>query len=171
MNKKAYFFLIDAIIGLLVLSIGITLVVTSTVFQEPVRQTELLNVDLLSAFTKQIKDKSGVYCGIDGALAQDGNITDTENTFLQQFGEFYYRYQQGCTFCLDLIRNCIKEVVDVNSLAPHSMELKINHEYIYAVNNSQKNLSFLVIPQRSITFGTYGNQYYGPYLAEIIVWN
>lgn len=171
MQKRGYFFLIDAIIALFVIGIGITLVLTTTTSPEPVRQPELLDVDMMAILQKRVMDIDDTYCGAESSLVSDENITNQEDRLLQQLGSLYYRHQQGCIFCIELIQNCLNEVLPVNSLAPYSFELTINQEYIHAINTTPRNESHLVIPQRSITFGIYNNQFFGPYTAELFVWN
>lgn len=171
MNKKGYFFLIDAIIALFVIGIGITLVITTTSSPEPVRQPELLDIDLMNILQQRVNSIDDDYCGAESALVIDGNISDPNDRLLQQFGSLYYRDQQGCVFCIELIQNCINSLVLINNLGPYSIELNINHKYIHAINTTLRNESRLVIPQRSITFGVYHNQFFGPYTVEMFVWN
>lgn len=172
MYKKGYFFIIDAIIALFVLMIGITLVVSSYSFQQPTRQLELLDSDILVTLQTQIKNNGNLYCGIGGELMQpwDMNITDAENTYLQQFGEFYYRNETGdCDFCNELIETCAQQLFP--DIFPYSLNLTINDESVFYIDNSDLSSATLIIPRKDIVFGTYNQQAYGPYLVEVTMWN
>ena len=89
-NKKGYFFTLDAVLGLLVLVIGVVLIASSYVKSPQSAQVEFLSDDLLNFFFNvKVKDLNNPYAGIGGQLWNQGEITDGDNSLLQQIGEFY----------------------------------------------------------------------------------
>lgn len=169
MHKRGYFFLIDAIIALFVLAVGISLVVSSYSFKQPTRQLELLDVDIMAALRTPLRESGDPLCGNSGVMIVNGNITDIDNTFIQQFGEFHYRQLQGCTFCYSLVRNCTFSLFP--NIAPYSMEVSIDNAFVFGMNYTEKNMSKLIIPQRDIAFGIYNQSSYGPYVVEVVTWS
>jgi hypothetical protein len=178
MNKKAYFFLIDAIIAMFVLAIGVSLIVSSYTFKQPVRQLEMLDADVISTLRAPIRSNADSYCGNGGLLNDpsdpvlpNSNITNLGNSYLQQFAEFYYRNQTGCGYCLELIEDCFNSIIPSSHIEPYSVEFVIDDDFGFGINTTDIENATLLIPQRDIVFGMYGQEAYGPYLVELTLWN
>ena len=69
LNKKAYFFLIDALLALGVLTVGIVMVFTLYTNVPSKEQPAILSDDLMDFFANnKIKDVNNEYVGLGGTL-------------------------------------------------------------------------------------------------------
>ena len=81
--------MLDAVLALTVLIIGIVIIASSFISRPQPSQVDVLTTDLLKFMSeKKIKDLNNPYSGIGGELWKQGEITDAENSLLQQAGEF-----------------------------------------------------------------------------------
>ena len=136
LNKKAYFFLIDALLALGVITVGIVMVFTLYINVPSKEQPTILSDDLMDFFANnKIKDVNNEYVGLGGTLweteGQLGGIcngeeliVNGENTLLQQIAIFYEKSQgdagNDCYFnpdSEDLIERFIGNLVE-NILPP-----------------------------------------------------
>ena len=79
LKKRGYFFVLDAVLGLIVLVTGVVLITSSYINAPQPVQVELLSDDLLNFLSNtKIKDLNNPYAGIGGELWKQGEITDAE---------------------------------------------------------------------------------------------
>ncbi|MBW2995307.1 hypothetical protein KY312_03065, partial [Candidatus Woesearchaeota archaeon] len=128
MNKKAIYFSLDALIATLVLVLGIASYSTLTINKESFDQQYVLANDLLAVFSvltvsetnnSFVKDK-----------INDGNITNLNNTILEQIGEFWAKNETE--LARDLIKNISAELIP----ASLGFGVWIHNETIYTKNIS-----------------------------------
>lgn len=175
MNKKAYFFIIDAILALLVLSVGIGLVLTITYKMPAKTQSEFLSFDLMKPLNKKIR--GGIPgdrpCGSNGDYEQAGIITHPENTVLTQLAEFYYRQEiLEIEDTSDYMFQCVNDSIPLMNIEHHNLAILIDNFTIFENSTVDRyNETVKVrIPSRKVVFGFFNETFYGPYMAEVWVW-
>ncbi len=172
-KKRGYFFILDAMLALIVLSIGIFLITSSYVDVPQLAQVGLLADDLLNFLSNsKIKDINNPYAGIGGALWAQGLITDIENTLLQQIGEFY------ATGNIDTAEKFIANVSSGIIPPQFKYEFWIDGTILYpkvqsAEHTESRNSTEILLTSKKITFGIINkttSNLWGPYKAEVFVW-
>ena len=173
MNKKAYFFIIDAILALLVLTVGITLVLTLSYREPASTQSEFLSVDLMKPLDEKIR--GGIprtkLCGSGGTYEELGLI-NPENTVLTQIAEFYYRDALGDPDALEYAEQCAEDALPMANIKQYNFEIVVEDTSIYqnaTVNRDNESVR-VKIPSRRVVFGFYNDTFFGPYMAEVWVW-
>jgi len=173
LKKRGYFFVLDAVLGLFVLIIGVFLVTSYYIEVPQPVQVGLLSDDLLSFLSNtKIKDLNNPYAGIGGQLWQQGIITDTENSLLQQIGEFY------STNKLDTAEKFVQNVSVEVIPSQFRYEIWINTVLIYPKNPAPEHVNSkesteVMLTSKKITFGMVNkttSKVWGPYKAEVYVW-
>ena len=186
MNKKAFFFTIDAFIAFGVLIAGFLLVLATHTFQPIESQTIFFSKDLLEVFSSTKIDQvdnqlifqmrctnceCGTYCGL---------IKNIDNTLLEQMGEFVYRAnEKNCKNCMGAARE-IALTVSASLINPQFSyefvikETKAGKELEYTMLNRtlkpQDRTDLLIVSKRLI-YGIADNRdMFGPYIAEVRVW-
>lgn len=177
--KKAYIFSLDAIVAIGVMVIGIVLVLLSLSYTPIDSQAVSLSQDLINAlYSTRMYDLNDQDYPYVKFLKGNGNITNMENTILEQVGEFYYRNKTGvCANCMALAGNLVKNISYYSVPEQYSFEVLVNNISLYqrkstnpSVSN-EKNQSRLLMASKRI-FSGYINRtdMWGPYTAEVIVW-
>ena len=172
-KKRGYFFVLDAVLGLLILVLGVFLITSSYVNVPQPTQVKLLSDDLLNFLSnRKIRDINNPYAGIGGELWQQGVVTSGDNSLLQQIGEFYATDNLG--IAEKFIQNLSKDVVP----SQFEYEVLINGVLVYPKTpsaehiKSKSNTDILLISKK-ITFGILNKttgDLWGPYKAEVFVW-
>ncbi|MBL7054710.1 hypothetical protein ISS05_03045 [Candidatus Woesearchaeota archaeon] len=177
MNKKAYFFVLDAMLALGILVMGALLLVSAYTRTPEKGQTTNLAEDVLDFFADtKIEDFNNPIFGPAGTLVQDGTIKDAQKTLLQQLGEFYYKYNLDTSdeTYLTYARLLITEVTEDIVPAQYEYEFLIDDAKIYpetSTDQSKQN-SEVLFPARKICFETIDLtlDLFGPYEAEVLIW-
>ena len=194
LNKKAYFFLIDALLALGVITVGIVMVFTLYANVPSKEQPTILSDDLMDFFANnKIKDVNNEYVGLGGTLweteGQLGGIcngeeliVNGENTLLQQIAIFYEKSQgdagNDCYFnpdSEDLIERFIGNLVE-NILPPqYKFEFWMDDQLLYPETEQtvSKSKTKVLIPSKKIAYGIMNQEtgdMFGPYNAEVLVW-
>ena len=173
LKKRGYFFILDAVLGLSVLIIGVSLITSSYVKVPQAVQVGLLSDDLLNFLSNtKIKDLNNPYSGIGGYLWNQGVITDADNSLLQQIGEFYATNKPD--FAEKFIQNISIDVVPVQ----FGYEVWIDNTILYpqtpsAEHIKSRNSTWLLLTSKKLTFGIINkttSNLWGPYKAEVFVW-
>ena len=177
MNKKSYFFTLDAMLSLGVLVLGSFLIFTSFTKVPSKEQTAGLANDVSAFFsTTKIEDLDNPYCGIGGELWQQGYITNEDNSLLQQIGEFYHRYKKtNDAQLLTIAEKCVINVT--NELIPlqYKFEFWIDNVLLHPSSPTQQHIyskgnTTILLPSKNIAYGILDNDLFGPYEAEVLVW-
>ncbi|MEK6943295.1 MAG: hypothetical protein AABX00_04495 [Nanoarchaeota archaeon] len=172
-KKRGYFFVFDALLGLMIIIIGIVLINSFYVKIRPAAQASLLSDDFLTFLsTKKIKDINNAYAGVGGVLWSQGHITNADNTLLQQAGEFYKKKKY------DVAEQFILNVSDGVVPSQYLYELWMDDTLVYprgpdAAHNSSKSKTRLLVVSRKITFGVMNAtsaETFGPYKSEVYIW-
>ena len=173
LKKRGYFFILDAVIGLSVLVIGVFLVTSLYVNAPKPTQVQLLSDDLLNFLSNtKIKNLNNAYAGIGGELWQQGEITDSDNSLLQQIGEFYAKSK------LDTAEKFIQNVSKDAVPEQYMHEVWIDGILLYPraptpEHAKSKDSTKLLLTSKKLTFGIINkttSDMWGPYKAEVFVW-
>ena len=170
-DKKGYFFVLDAALGLGIIVIGFFLVRSSYIGMPQSSQVSFLSDDLLGYLSKtRIKDTNNAYVGIGGTLWNQGDITNSDNTLLEQAGEFYSK--NNLTLAEKFLSNVTYDIIPPSYL----YEIWINGNIIYPLNPSashmkSRNTTSILLTSKTVAFGLKGvTGLWGPYKAEVFVW-
>lgn len=173
-SKKGIYFTIEAVIAMMVISIGFGIILyLFVVLSKPpigIVQTDLYNtVDL---FSLQIQEISNGTCSAGSDATDDGNITDTSVTIMNQLGEFYYRYTAlSCDYCDELLKKCIVDFVDYREIQDNNLQISIENTAFYLNGTIAQENATVLLPFKMLLFGTRNNtEMWGPYIGEIRVW-
>lgn len=165
--------MLDALLALMVIVIGIFLITSSYVNVPQPAQVSLLSEDLLNFLSKtKIKSINNPYAGIGGYLWNQGEITDGENSLLQQIGEFYAENKADTA-------EKFMQNVSAGAIPPQfKYEVWIDGTLLYpktpsAEHAQSKNSTKLLLTSKKLTFGILNrstSSIWGPYKAEVFVW-
>ena len=173
LKKRGYFFVLDAVLGLIVLVIGVLLITSSYVNAPKITQVGFLSDDLLNFLSNtKIGNLNNPYAGIGGQLWNQGDITDADNSLLQQIGEFYAANKP------DIAENFIANVSAGIVPQQFSYEVWIDNTILYPrtltpEHIKSKNSTELLLTSKKLTFGILSkttSNLWGPYKAEVFVW-
>ena len=165
--------MLDAVLGTIVIVIGVILITSSYVNVPKPTQAGLLSDDLLNFLSKtKIRDLNNPYAGIGGDLWKQGLITDPDNTLLQQAGEFYAK--SNITLAGKFIQNVSIGIMPQQFRYEVWMDSVTLYPQIKTPEHiKSRNSTELLLTSKKITFGimnkTTGNVW-GPYKAEVFVW-
>ena len=173
LKKRGYFFVLDAMLGLFILMIGIFLVASFYLNAPQTAQVGLLSDDLINFLSNtKIKDLNSQYAGLGGELWNQGYISDSDNSLLQQIGEFYAR--NDLNTAQKFIQNVSVQVIPYQ----YEYEVWMNGKLLYPQNPTNNHLfskgnTTLLLTSKKITFGILNkttSNLWGPYKAEVFVW-
>lgn len=180
-NKKALYFTLEAIIALMVLSIGFTILVYlyMALAEPPVRSVQTDLYDLLEVLDQQILDLGEGTCSAQSSLVEEGIINDTTNSFLTQLGEFYYRMTDPSCDCEEeyqtYIENCITDFLEYQNLNDRNLHIKIENAVLYSSDEEDGRLdqanATVLFPFRVLLVGIYDKREpWGYYVSEVRLW-
>lgn len=168
-SRKGYYFIIDAILGILILSVAFVFLFSTPVSAPNKSRAILLANDVLSFLaTNKIEDINDPYAGVNGTLWGSSDITNSKNTLMQQIGEFYYHEKYG--IAANFISVVIRDIVPPQ----FNVEIVVEGRILYPTSPSpySKESSDVTVITKTITFGEdkAGNVVWGPYSFEVTVW-
>ncbi|MBN2458404.1 VWA domain-containing protein [Candidatus Woesearchaeota archaeon] len=131
-RKKAYFFTVDALLALFVIVTGILMISTLYIHERPGAQIGYLSQDFLNLFSEpKISDMNNSYLS---ELIQDGNITDLDNSVLEQIGILWVTGKQE--LAEKLARNISHQLIPDN----YGYSFIIGNDTILTNNRTQGKL-------------------------------
>jgi|TARA_B100001964_G_scaffold208023_1_gene240304 hypothetical protein len=186
LNKKAYFFLIDALLALGVIAVGTAMVFTLYTNVPSKEQPAILSDDLMDFFANnKIKDVNNEYVGLGGTLweteGQPGGIcngeeliANGENTLLQQVAIFYEK-SSGNSCYLNLVKKFILKLTENTLPTQYGFEFWMDDQLLYPETEQtvSKSKTKVLIPSKKIAYGIMNQEtgdMFGPYNAEVLVW-
>ncbi|MBN2459778.1 hypothetical protein JXB28_05830 [Candidatus Woesearchaeota archaeon] len=170
MDKRgAYFFVIDALIGGSIIFIGLILIFSSRVTKTESNPTLSLVNDFVTVIsTTQIRSFQGAYVQ---SLLDDGNITDRDNTLLEQLTEFYWLNQSGIRDTTAIMDNYLKEISKTVIPDYRSISISLNNTRLYHTQSLLPEEAGLGVGTQKISFYRINTTHiYGPVLFEVEVW-
>jgi hypothetical protein len=169
MNKRgAYFLVIDALIGASIIFIGLVIVFSSHVTKtESSPALSMLNDFVRVISTTQIRSFQGLYVQ---SLIEDGNITNRDNTLLEQLTEFYNLNQSGAKDTTAMMEEFLREVSKTVIPDYRSIAVYMNNTLLYRVQTVTPEQAGLGLSAQKISFYRNNTYIYGPVLFEVKVW-
>ncbi|MFW6230597.1 MAG: hypothetical protein ACOC32_01080 [Nanoarchaeota archaeon] len=199
MNKKGYFFVIDAFIALMILTVGVYMILSSYLNQLEKDQpafTSRTVVGFMSnlsigRFNSDYKFDTIMNYG----LGQE-NVNFIKNyklSILEQIGEFYYREQlssyprdrDGIPYGVSFSEGLAADVIDTLVPPQYEAEFRLydqqNDEIVTIYRRNENPLfaresSSLLVPAKMIIMGDFQDTetgspiLWGPYIVEVHIW-
>ncbi|MBI2133390.1 hypothetical protein HYU11_01770 [Candidatus Woesearchaeota archaeon] len=162
MSKRGYFFTLDAFVAMGIIVVGLFIVLGSYSYTPLGDLPEIMSGDILvSLSSTKVSEINSNYVR---ALIDNGTITNTENSVLQQLGEFYVNNQvsMGSRFMSNISSNII----------PRQYGVSVSIDNFQVFNEGPKLLpgSRTVVSSKSLVFGIYNGSMWGPFPAEVSMW-
>jgi len=178
-NKRAYFFILDAFIGGAVIFLTLMILLNSdnTINQ---RAREFSEADEYLNFLDQtqIQDLNNPYVN---TLILGGNISDTKNTIIEQIHYFHYMIYEGCAtqacknYYNDTARTMLANITQGLVAEKYGFDYLIkDSEANYSIFSKKLNeltKARTVLVARRIAFVPINKtRIYGPNIVEVKVW-
>ena len=142
LNKKGYFFIIDAVLALGVLAVGAFLIFASYTDVSSKGNPSLLSEGIMDFFANnKIKDIDNKYAGLSGTLwtdeGKEGGLCEgveltatAENTLLQQIAIFYEKSSDNSCY-LNLAEKFILKLTENVLPQKYEFELWMDDQLLY----------------------------------------
>ena len=173
MRKRGQYFTVDAFTALLVLSIGIFLIFAVNSYDTGSRGSQgLAESTAITLAQNQIKDLNYPFLR-DQILA--GNITNTDNTIMQQAFEFKRYFDSDLSGIYDPSASNLSarflEVMTAEVPDQFSFEILIDGDRIYG-RGTNSSTSEVLISNKQVLFGIFNKsgEFWGPVSGEIRIW-
>ncbi|KYK27086.1 hypothetical protein AYK26_00100 [Euryarchaeota archaeon SM23-78] len=170
MNKRgAYFFVIDALIAGSVIFLSLILIFTThTMVPDPTPTLRMVEDYTDFLITTKVREFQGPYVK---SLTEDRNITNLDNTLLEQLTEFYYYNESGIKDTSIIMNNYIQEISQGIIPDHRNFAISMNNTLLYSRVNRPIGDSKLVLSSRKISFKRINETFiYGPVVAEVKIW-
>lgn len=179
MNRRGYFFILDAFIAATIIAISLVAIMNSDVAVEQ-RTKEYSQIDEITQFLMDTKleDLDNQYVK---TLIADGNITDPRNSIMEQVDLFYYKAKYVCstlpcsTLNYNLSRNLLKNVSEPVISQKYGFNYVIMDTTInYSVHNRSldtRDASNFRIVNKRISYVRYNQtKTFLPHIVEFSIW-
>ena len=179
MEKRGQYFIIDAFMALVVLSIGLVLFFATGYYQPSSEHVQSLSQEIGNKLA-QTKVGDLNYDFVREHIA-DGNITNADNTLMQQAFEFKHYHDsvsEGDRRIYDPVRAnsnlsaTFLEIVMRTEPDQFNFDIIIDGESIYSRSSRDASESEVLISNRQMVFGSLNKsgEFWGPVIAEVRVW-
>lgn len=172
-NKKGFFFILDALLALTVVSVGVFLLVSSYSFTPTRPQTEVILEDVYTYLSDtEIQELNDPYAGIGGELWNTRVITEQENTLMEQIGELHAKGDDAIT----------EAFIDaaVSDLIPPQFRLQVavDGDSVYPDTEDQaligsRERTPLLLAKSTVVYGLLNlttQELWGPSTVTVSVW-
>ena len=163
-GKKAQYMTLDAFIASMIVAITLVIVLTARSSQPYTAQSELISKGFSESLSQaRLGELNNAYVTNS---TRAGNITNLDNTVLQQAVEFYFTARKDQSF--ELLKNVTQGLITPR----FSFKILINNEMIYNRTLSNENASSVLVTSKKIVFGVVNRtaMVYGPTITEVVVW-
>ncbi len=162
-SRKGYYFIIDALIGSTIIVISLILILNTNQVEQPVKSKYLLAEEFSSfIINNKIEDLNDPYIS---TLIQNGDITNTKNTIMEQITEFYYKGN------ISLATNLTRDIADSVVTGKNGFSYTIGNTTIYNRSVDRLNSSKLVVTSKKITYLlANATTMFGPEISEVKIW-
>ncbi len=160
--KKGYFFTLDAFLAIGILSVGLIMLYLSQSFAPSTVQAEFLAQDLLQTLgSTKLSIVNNNFID-DHRIA--GNITNMDNTILEQLGEFYFTNSIGNAqnFTLNITHNIVA--------ARYHYLISLDQTVLYNDSILHDNITDLSVAKNMVLGTINTSVLWGPYDVEVLVW-
>jgi len=184
LNKRAYFFLIDAILALGVLAVGGFLVFNFLLQAPPPGEPAILSKDVMDFFANnKVQDINNPKVGLEGTYWSSAEVTachgqtltpNQGNTLLQQVAALYAD-SLGNICYRGITRKYIENLTQGTFPPQYAFEFWMNGALLYPATEQTgpKNAAKVLIPSKRIVYGIRNQEtgdMLGPYDTEVLVW-
>lgn len=163
-GTKAQYLTIDAFIASMIVAVALVIVLAAKSAQPYTTQSELIS----KGFTESLSSSklSELNNPLIINMTKSGNITNADNTVLQQATEFYFTERRSSA--TELVKNVTYRLIPPQ----YSFKLLINNDLIYERAVSNENTSAVLVSSKKLIFGVVNRTalVYGPTITEIRVW-
>ncbi len=172
MNKRgAYFFVIDALIAAMVIFVSLIIIFTSHNMVPDTSSSVRMIEDYTNFLTNtKVREFQGEYVK---DLINDSNITNLDNTLIEQLTEFYY-YNTTGKDNTKIMWNFTQEISKGIIPDQRSVIVYMNKTLLYNRSVSPIKNSNLVLSSKKICFIRIVNNtqtfIYGPVMMDVMVW-
>jgi len=170
MNKRgAYFFVIDAMIAASIIFVSLMIIFASYSLQPESNPTLRMAEDYATfLMNTSIRQFQGDYVQL---LINNNNITDQDNTLLEQLTEFYYLNSNGIDKS-QIMANFTQEISQGIIPDQRSFAVYLNNTLIYnRTSNANINTTKLLLSTKKISFKRINETViYGPIILDIRIW-
>ncbi len=163
MEKGGQYFTLDAFIALIVVAIGLILVFSVGSYQSSLAQPQIIAQDFVNSIAQtKIKEVNNAFVR---QQIEGGNITNLDNTILQQAYEFK-KYGRAI-FSSWLLGNVTENLVPEQ----YKYEVLFGGESVLSRGTGQSTTT-LLISSKQIVFGVVNRseEFWGPVSVEVRVW-
>jgi hypothetical protein len=170
MNRKGYFFVMDAILGLAVMATAIAYLYSIHVYEQPKSQVYELTQGLMDSLSeKKMVEINNRY---KDQLILNGNITNAYSTIIEQASEFEYRnLTKGCGYCMNLSNNLVRNVTEGLIGDQYNFRISLNNTVIYERSRYKESSAILALKSSKLVYVMINeNETYGPTYAEVVLW-
>ena len=171
MNKKGYYFTLDALISVVILAIGFSLINSTYVSSPSSSAIEHISDDIFDLMS------SGIVGNFN--YSSLSLIENKGNTFLEAIGEKYYNDGEFCEgTCILGLNQTIQEIIIGNKIVSenHGFSMSIEDIEIYSVGTNHLEKTRALVSSKRIVFGYYEDEgtgdidFWGPYEMEVRTW-
>ncbi|MBC8501176.1 MAG: hypothetical protein H8D38_05450 [DPANN group archaeon] len=167
-KRGAYFFVLDALLGGAIFLISVVMIMGSYMNVPQTKQSYVLAEDLMNVLlnTKVIEFRDPFI----QYLADNGNITNPEQTLFQQIAELHYKDEDNLAF--NLTRNILDSLLPEQYGVSYIIMEEDKNTTIYNRSIDRINISKFTISSKKITFFAINQtDYFGPDITELKIWN
>ncbi len=163
MAKRGQYFTIDAFVALAVIATGLILIFAVNTYSPYSGPTQIMSQDFVNTLA-QIKIKE-VNDPFVMQQVRGGNVTNVDNTFMQQAYEFKRYY--GYSLSTWLISNVTQDLVPPQL----NFDVVVDGDVMFG-RGSGKDTSELLVSSKRIVFGVVNKtvEFWGPVVVEVNVW-
>ncbi len=162
MRKRGQFFSIDVFVAVAIIGVGLFVLYSSKVTEPSSTQTATLSADLMNGFTSlKMYEVDNPYII---QLIRDGNITNSDNTIIQQIAEFAF-YGKNAT-----AKNLTKNITEGRLPLQYAFAVYINGTMIYENRPLDPRSPNLITSKRIVSGVKNSTVFWGPVPAEVRVW-
>ncbi len=170
MGKRGYFFMMDAFLGIAIMLASAAYFYSIHYYEQPKGQLNLLTENMMGflADSKVV----GINNNYRDTLIANGNITNAENTIIEQVNEFEYREKRmGCAFCFNLSRNLLANLTHGVVEDRYNYQISLNGRVVYEKVLLPESASTVTLKSSRLVYTLInGSEMYGPSYAELAVW-
>lgn len=182
LNKKAYFFLIDSLLAMVILGAGTFMLLSTRTIESPTHQAEIYANDAMNHLSMHtVRDIRDEVIGYDGKYVRDGIITNPDMPLIHQIMEFYFQTQSNISGSEEYMNEFISRSLRKVTTQKYNMQFQI-YEYanerfvpfiLYKKGDSlERKGAKVIIPQRRFisSYDAETQTLRGPYILEVLVW-
>lgn len=162
MQKRGYFFTLDAFVAVVILVIGILIILSAQSFKPYETQTLFISEDVMAYLSgTNVQEINEPYIN---ELRSNGTIKNFDSTLIEQAGEFYANNDKQAA--AELIKAAIKSIIPPQ----FGYQILINNELIRNESVIPEDTKVLA-SSKAIVYGlSDSTKLWGPYTAEVRAW-